>query len=491
VPNDDRPATGTVDDPERLRNRAHRVAFPTRWLVGLLAFAWYTAFSLQAEARHLGSFDLSVFDQAIANLAQLRAPVSTIKGFDLLGDHFHPIIAIVAPFYRVFPHASTLLVVQAAALGLSVVIVTKAAQEIFGSRCGIAIGVAYSISWGLQSALYFGFHEVSLGVPIIAGAAARYLRRDWARGTWWAVMLLLVKEDLALTVAAFGVYLCIQREFRHGLALLICSIGWFFLVIGVVVPALNPYGRYLYWPGGGPVEWTPGQPTLGLDASTLWSWQKVLTVFLLLAPMLFLALRSWLAIVMLPTLGWRFLSANPHYWGTKYHYNEILMPITFLAGAAGALRSRHSWRLRHRTQLDAPRTIAVGALVVGLAIGLGFPFAKALAPSFWRDCARCRAANAAASMVPSGATVTADDSLLAELVDRDTVYVLAPALVDGLGRPIRTTYVLIDTEHTAQYNQPGWLTALQAGVLSDDYAPIFNRDGYVLYHKVDDGSSPA
>ena len=55
---------------------------------------------------------------------------------DLFGDHFHPIIAIAAPFYRIYPHPSTLLVVQAAALALSVLIVTKAVQELFGPRLG-------------------------------------------------------------------------------------------------------------------------------------------------------------------------------------------------------------------------------------------------------------------------------------------------------------------------------------------------------------------
>lgn len=486
MPSSSRVVTGELDTPNPSGGAWEpRNALVARWALGLVAFTWYAAFSLGALARHLGGFDLSVFDQAIANLAHLRAPVSTIKGFDLFGDHFHPIIAVVAPFYRLFPHASTLLVVQAAALGLSVVIVTKAVQDFFGTRRGLAIGFAYAISWGLQSALYFGFHEVSLGVPIIAATAAHHLRRSWRAGTWWAVFLLLVKEDLAFTVFAFGIYLCVQKQFRHGIALAVGSVVWFVLVIAVFVPVLNPYGRYLYWPGGGPAQWTPGQPKLGLDAGTLWSWQKVLTVVLVLAPMLFLALRSWLAIALLPTLGWRFLSANPHYWGTKYHYSEILMPITFLAGVAGMVKLRLPLRLPqwspHWLRRDPRRTVTAAVVVLAIVIGAGFPFAKALRPGYWQPCARCSAASAASAMIPSGVSVTADDALLPEFVDRDTLHVLAPGLVDGVGEPLRTAYVLIDTQHTQQYDQPGWLTQLQAGVLSSDYAQIFSRDGFVVY----------
>lgn len=477
-------ATGAIGASAPARSALPPAALLARWSLGFAAFAWYAAFSLNAAARHLGGFDLAIFDQAIANLAHFRAPVSDIKGFDLFGDHFHPIIAIVAPCYRLYPHPGTLLVIQAAALGLSVVIVTKALQETLGAHSGFAMGFAYAISWGLQSALYFGFHEVSLGVPIIAAVSARCLRREWSRAAVYAAFLLLVKEDLALTVAAFGVYLCIQHAYRHGVALIATSLVWLGLVVGVVIPLLNPYGRYLYWPGGAPPQWTPGQPKLGLDADTLWSWQKVLTLVLLFAPMLFLALRSWLAIVLVPTLAWRFLSANPHYWGTKYHYSEILMPVAFLAGAAGLVGLLGARMAATRVRPERlTRAFAIAVVAVGLAISVGFPFAKGVRPSYWGECTRCAAASAAVAQVPHGVSVAADDALLPSLVDRDTVHVLAPALVDGLGEPLRPSYVVVDTMHTVQYSQPRWLAALRAGVLSSDYTQVFSRDGYVVYRK--------
>ena len=469
------------------RSYAGRNGFATapvlaRWLLGVAAFGWYTAFSLQAHARHLGSFDLAIFTQAVARLAHLQAPVSTIKGFDLFGDHFHPIIAVAAPFYRIFPHAETLLVVQAAALAASVVVVTKTLQGVFGPRLGLATGFGYAVCWGLQSALYFGFHEVSLGVPLIAAAAACYLRRSWVSGSWWAASLLLVKEDMAFTVFAFAVYLWIRGQHRLAAVLGGVAVAWFSVIVTVVMPALNPWHRYLYWPGGGPAQWTPGQPRLGLDASTLWSGQKVLTLVLVLAPMLFLALRSWLGLVLVPTLGWRFASANPHYWGTSYHYSEILMPITLLAGAGGAAAVRARLRPAHRRLFTRALTAAVVA--VGIALLTVFPFGNGLTPGYWQSCSRCAAADATLTAVPSGVTVVADDTLLASLVDRDTVHVLAPGLVDGLGRPLRPDYVVVDIHHTGQYDQPGWLSELRSGVLAHDYTPVFTEGGYIVYRQI-------
>ena len=44
-----------------------------------------------------------------------------------------------------------------------------------------------------------------------------------------------------------------------------------------------------------------------------------------------LALRSPLLLVAAPTLGWRFLSGDDHYWSTDWHYSAVLMPVVTLA----------------------------------------------------------------------------------------------------------------------------------------------------------------
>ena len=69
-----------------------------------------------------GGYDLGIFEQAIRNYAALRPPIAVLKGqgFNLLGDHFHPILVTLAPFYAVFSTPITLLVAQAFLLALAV-----------------------------------------------------------------------------------------------------------------------------------------------------------------------------------------------------------------------------------------------------------------------------------------------------------------------------------------------------------------------------------
>jgi hypothetical protein len=44
-------------------------------------------------------WDLGIFEQVVKSYAHLRAPVADLKGpgFNILGDHFSPITALIAP----------------------------------------------------------------------------------------------------------------------------------------------------------------------------------------------------------------------------------------------------------------------------------------------------------------------------------------------------------------------------------------------------------
>ena len=98
-------------------------------------------------------------------------------GFDLLGDHFQPIVGLLAPFFRVFPTPETLLVAQALLTAASVIPVCRAAQELLGTWASRGIGLAYGFSWGLQQMVNFDFHEIAFAVPLLAFSLSALVRR--------------------------------------------------------------------------------------------------------------------------------------------------------------------------------------------------------------------------------------------------------------------------------------------------------------------------
>src|SRR5699024_5932687 len=84
-------------------------------------------------------------------------------------------------------------------------------------------------------------------VPLLAFAVEAFIMRRWTAVVWWTVPLLLVKEDLGLTVAAMGLALAIRGARRHGGVLVAAGSVGFLLVMFVIIPAFNPDGAYDYW----------------------------------------------------------------------------------------------------------------------------------------------------------------------------------------------------------------------------------------------------
>ena len=274
--------------------------------VGIVTTALYTVFSaLQWRSFAAPSWDLGIFTQLARRYAALETPIVTIKGesFNLLGDHFHPLLGVVGPIFAVFPHAFTLLVVQNAMFGIAAAALAYAAIRLLGSRTGTLFGLAFAFSWGLQGAVEAQFHEIAFAVPLLALSLTAFLGRKWVTCLLWAMPLVFVKEDLGLTVAALGIVLAVRSRNPLGVWLAVWGVGWFALASLVILPLLNPDGAWAYSSSIDLLK------IMG-DPASLFQPQKGVTLALLLVAGGVIAVRSPLALVLLPTLAWRFLSDN-------------------------------------------------------------------------------------------------------------------------------------------------------------------------------------
>jgi uncharacterized membrane protein len=388
----------------------------------LLAGFAFLLYELLSVVRHLTGrttgFDLGIFEQVVRNYAHLNAPVSELKGpgVNILGDHFSPILAAIGPVYLLFPSPITLLTVQAAAFALSVVPITRLAVSACGWGLGGILGAAYALSWGIQSAVAFDFHETCLAVVFVAFCLERLYRQEWWQACAYAVPLLLVKEDLGLTVAAIGLYVALRGPRTMGALLALVGVAACALTMLVVIPHFNSYGQNTYL---GQVAGTVGNPLVRFVMPV----QKLETVVLLLAPTAFLALRSPMLIIALPTIAWRFWATNPAYWGTGFHYSAILMPVVFAAAAAAVPRihaaiaaalPRYSGRIFYR---------AIGAwcIVVAVLLSVQSPVGHLIRGVTWRP-VLSPAERKALATIPDRATVAAENSLAPQLTNRTEVY---------------------------------------------------------------------
>ncbi|SHL98791.1 DUF2079 domain-containing protein [Actinacidiphila paucisporea] len=413
------------------RRRRWLPAWLDPWLLATGFLALYAALSLSRYRRmETMSWDLGIFEQAVRGYARLHAPVADLKGpgFNVLGDHFSPITALIAPFYRLFPTPATLLLAQAVLFALSVVPVTRTAGRLLGRGRGVAVGAAYGLSWGVQRAVDFDFHEIAFAVPLLAFSLAAVLRRRWRTAMGWAVPLVLVKEDMGAAVAMIGAVVWLRaggdtiRGPKGGGAVRTWALS--LAAFGAVASAWEVSWLIPAFHGAGydALNHINGDGTLTTHVPPVTALRTVL--WMLLPAGGLLALRSPLLLVALPTLGWRFLSYYPENWGTAWHYNAVLMPVVFLAavdraaaiGAAGPGRRTPPWL---RSSVRALPAVMLGA---ALALSTQLPVADLTHRAAYQVDGPTRAAKRALAEIPNGATVEANVGPLSRLVRRTTVY---------------------------------------------------------------------
>ncbi|WP_107057650.1 DUF2079 domain-containing protein [Streptomyces sp. NRRL S-646] len=387
------------------------------YLLATALFAAYAALSV-IRYEHLAtrSWDLGIFEQAVRAYAHLQAPVVDLKGpgFNILGDHFSPVLALLAPLYRLFPSPVTLLVAQAALFALSAVPVTRAAAGLLGRPRGLVLGIAYGLSWGLQRAVDFDFHEICFAVPLIAFSLEALPARRWRPALWWALPLVLVKEDLGLTVAAIALVVALRcrrspRPLVYALAVAVLAIAATLVTLTLVIPSFNTTGGYDYW--------TKVDSGFTLFDGT---GTKLRTLAWLLIPTSgLLALRSPLFAVALPTLGWRFYSADDHYWGTDWHYSAVLMPVVALALVDALARARVSSRPWLRSYAQHTPAAVAGA---ALALTTTLPLSTLTDSATYDTPEGVPRIERALARIPSGATVEADIGPSSRLTSRCRVF---------------------------------------------------------------------
>ncbi|MBO2454883.1 DUF2079 domain-containing protein [Actinomadura barringtoniae] len=478
---------------------------PAPALLVAAAAALYSTYSLlQLYTFKASTYDLVIFDQAIRSYSRFEMPRAMVKSvhngfgsdFSILGDHFSPILALLAPFYWIHDGPATLLIAQALLLALAIVPIWRYTRRHLGRGAAYGVSIGYTLSWPIAEALDFDFHEVAFVPLLTALMVERYDAGKRRQAAIVAAALLLVKEDMGLLLVGFGLYLLTRRgERRWGAGYIVVGMVATWLCSKVLITAFGGDDDY-YWAYG----------SLGSDMSSAarhaltHPWDvvtglltpsiKVGTMALLVAPLLLLPLASPLTLTVLPLVAERMLADRANWWEPRYHYNAFLIAVLLMAAVDGSVRLRRVLapqlakaraRLpeRVRTHLHPGMLTGAGIAAAALITVPYFSFNALADPNLWRRNDRARAAAAAAALVPDDALVEAVNPIGPVLSTRARVL-----LWDR--RPRNAPWVVADTR---RIQFPFWaveeqrlrVTQLQAS----GYRTLFARDGYLVLHRPD------
>jgi uncharacterized membrane protein len=481
------------------------------WLAPLLALAatgsYVLVMSTLSLQRHAAlksnAYDLAIFDQAIFNTAFGRPFAVSIKTDDLtnpilLGDHFSPALALLAPLTWVWNDVRALLLAQSLLLAAGALPLYRLAREQTKSALlPPALVLAYLLSPTLQHTNLYDFHEVALATPALAFAAAALVRRRWGALLAWLGLALLCKEEIAFVSAGFGALLVVRglgrlpagwaaarQEVLLGSSILVVALGWAWLTITVLIPWFEGSGAYTYTPryadlGSSPEEIVRTVLTRPeVVGALMLQPAKLQFVASFLAPFAFLpVLAAELLLLTLPTFGYLLLSSYPAQYTLGRQYGVVVVPLVAIAAAVAASRGE---RLLGRWGNAAPAlalALVAASLLTYHQFGPG-PFGGWYDPERYQRAPRVATAERLFRQIPPQASVSAQENLAPHLSRRERLY-LFPALHGA-------EYVILDNEGgTFPVDRADWDREVRELLRNPLYRLLTAEDGFALFQRQD------
>lgn len=334
------------------------------WLIILILCAFYfltfsTLSILKHRSFHSTYLDLGLETQSVWNTAQGRPLLVSFgeKGEEIsaLSYHVSPIVALLAPLYRLWPTVELLLIIQTLVLTLGALPIYLLARDLFQSRLlPLSVVFSYFLYPSLQWSNLSDFHPQTLATTPLLFLFWFYHKKKWF---WFFLALflsLLVKENIALVTAVFGLWILLskiklsfeKRERLIGLAGFILSILWFLGAVYIIMPffsggGMGALGRYEY------LGKTPGEIIFRLatdwklDLITLLVPAKIKYIFHLLVSAGFFPLLSPSYLLLSGTefILNLFSAYNPQ-WQVKFHYTAAIIPFIYISAIYGMRRGQ-------------------------------------------------------------------------------------------------------------------------------------------------------
>jgi len=463
-------------------------------------------------------YDLAMYDQAVWNTSQGRPFAinlleDTMPGLtNKLGDHVEPILLPLAALYWLRSSPDVLLIVQAIALAALIwplyQLVRNRSQSVW--LAGVAVAL-YLLHPGMWNALLFDFHPVTLGAAFLVFTLWLLVQRRHVAALIFAVLALMCKEQLGLSVAMLGVYAIFfvkrpstplrsaqgvtrrliqffrSRDWRFGLLLIVIGLAWSVIALGVIIPAFQPSGSSYYLNRYGRLGSTFAEVLLSpmTKPDIFWSIvsgpKRMAYYGDLLLPLGFLPLLGFeMLLPVLPDIALNTLSAFAPSRTLDYHYAIIAVPFLVLATAWGIDRLAR-WLGRKVNQQAVLMATSVFALLAMGAYQIdryqGFvPLSDRYAGSYTIK-ARDSIGWQLAAQIPREAVVSGQFNLLPHVSRRQRAHIFP--------RVEEATYVWLDTQGVIEPFQTGeeYQAAVEALRNDPSFELISEQDGFLLFKR--------
>lgn len=297
-------------------------------LLVLFILAFVATFSYLSIRRYrtLNSYyyDLGIMNQVVYNTSRGRFLEMTNqdlkKNVSRLAIHFDPILAVFAPFYKLYEGPEVLLIGQVIILGLGALAVFLISQKVLKKNLiSLTFSIIYLFYFAVQRAALFDFHAVTLATTFFLFALYFNLVK---KNNWYYVFIflsLMTKEHVGLVVFFLGTYLFfIKKEKKTGMITAILGIMFFIVTVYFIIPYFRGSEHFAT---GYFIDIKLRLPNIIKNGTSYFK--------LMISPLFYSLFSPSTLLISLPEWAINILSINSNQRSILFHYNSIITAFIF------------------------------------------------------------------------------------------------------------------------------------------------------------------
>lgn len=190
------------------------------------------------------NFDFGLFCNMFHYMKETGLPLITSERDGLLSHfavHISPIYYLLLPFYFIFPSPVTLQIGQAAVLASGIIPVVLLCRHFkLSGKLTLLVSVIYAFYPAISTGCFYDIHENCFLAPLLLWTFYFFERQKWLPMYIFALGVLFVKEDAAMYIIIFALYVILSRKnYKHGTALAVGALTYF----GLALYLLSNYGE--------------------------------------------------------------------------------------------------------------------------------------------------------------------------------------------------------------------------------------------------------
>lgn len=303
---------------------------------------------------HSNYYDLAIMDQTVYNTYRSRILELTnpegINNFKRMAIHNDIVMALLAPFYKIYSGPETLLVIQVIVIALGALPIYLLSKLILKSKyLSVVFAFTYLMYPPLQRANLFDFHPVMLATSFLLFMFYFFLTKKYWISIIFFILSIFSKEQIPLTTGVFSLFMGIlaykekdRKKLIFSFLIFTMSIFWFIASIWFIAPyfrqgehfALSRYQSL----GEGPTGVIKGfftKPQLLINI--IFTKNNYNYLYLLLSPLAFVSIFSpMMLLIASPEFMINFLSSHWQMRGIDNQYTGVIIPFIFISAIFGA-----------------------------------------------------------------------------------------------------------------------------------------------------------